>query len=81
MSEIMKVDDDNITELKSPSLGAADEFFDAVDDGKNFHNNNNHRCIVAVYVCLALVANITFLVFQYLRFITKNLVTTLFILN
>lgn len=55
MSEIMKVDDDNITELKSPSLGAADEFFDAVDDGKNFHNNNNHRCIVAVYVWRSLL--------------------------
>lgn len=54
MSEVMKVDDDNIAELKSPSIGAADEFFDAVDDGENFHNNN-HRRIVAVNVWRSLL--------------------------
>jgi hypothetical protein len=33
ISELMEVDS-NITAIKSPSFGTADEFFDAEDDGE-----------------------------------------------
>lgn len=38
MSETIAVDD-NIAILKSPSIGIADEFFDAEEDGKQYSFN------------------------------------------
>lgn len=49
MSEVMEVDD-AIAALKSPSIAAADEFFDAVDDGKLlfiYLYYYVHRCLFA----------------------------------
>lgn len=58
MSEIMEVDDNTVTALKSPSL--EQEFFDAEDDGKRLISifTKPRRLFAARCLCSTFVADI-----------------------